>query len=135
VLIQWGKRPSRRASTSYGDDHDERRAGPTISAVVHQRRRCPTFSSFLTKFASWPSAALVGNGFTLSPFRIGWDNLDVGKWTARLGLRDHAPGSKGWVCPPAGFQSSVTVYPLARWTLTYFGLIVTNKASDHRSDG
>jgi hypothetical protein len=57
----------------------------------------------------------------LSAFKIGWRELNVGSWIARLHRREHILKAEGWVRTLAGLQSLISVYLLAIWALTYFG--------------
>jgi len=57
----------------------------------------------------------------LSAFQIGWRELNVGNWIARLQRHDHMLKVEGWVRTVAGIQSLISVYLLAIWVLTYFG--------------
>jgi Pentapeptide repeats (8 copies) len=57
----------------------------------------------------------------LSAFHIGWRELNVGNWLARLQAREYLLHPTGWVRVVAGVQSLLSVYLLAIWALTYFG--------------
>lgn len=57
----------------------------------------------------------------ISAFHLGWRDLNVGTWLARLQPRDYALRGEGWVRVVAGLQSLISVYLLAMWALTYFG--------------
>jgi len=57
----------------------------------------------------------------LSAFQIGWRDLNVGSWLARLQFREFGLRARGWVRFVSGLQSLVSVYLLAMWALTYFG--------------
>jgi uncharacterized protein YjbI with pentapeptide repeats len=57
----------------------------------------------------------------LSAFHIGFRELNVGTWIARLQTREYTLQAIGWVRAVAGFQSLMSVYLLAIWALTYFG--------------
>jgi hypothetical protein len=57
----------------------------------------------------------------LSPFHIGFRELNVGTWLARLQTREYTLRATGWVRAVAGVQSLLSVYLLALWALTYFG--------------
>jgi hypothetical protein len=57
----------------------------------------------------------------LSAFHIGWRDLNVGNWIARLQPREYALRATGWVRVVSGIQSLLSVYLLALWVLTYFG--------------
>lgn len=74
---------------------------------------------------------LKGHGFSalgyalyfsvISAFHLGWRDLNVGTWIARLQPREYALRAKGWVRVVSGIQSLVSVYLIAMWVLTYFG--------------
>jgi uncharacterized protein YjbI with pentapeptide repeats len=57
----------------------------------------------------------------LSAFHIGWRDLNVGNWIARIQPREYALRPVGWVRVVSGIQSLLSVYLLALWALTYFG--------------
>jgi hypothetical protein len=57
----------------------------------------------------------------LSAFYIGWRELSVGNWIARIQPREYALRATGWVRAVSGVQSLLSVYLLAIWVLTYFG--------------
>jgi hypothetical protein len=57
----------------------------------------------------------------LSAFRIGWRDVNVGNWIARVHPGEFALRATGWVKVTAGIQSLVSVYLIALWVLTYFG--------------
>lgn len=57
----------------------------------------------------------------LSAFHIGWRDLNVGTWIARIQAREYALRATGWVRAVSGVQSLLSVYLLAMWALTYFG--------------
>jgi hypothetical protein len=57
----------------------------------------------------------------LSAFHLGWRDLNVGTWLARVQTREYTLRATGWVRATAGIQSLVSVYLLAIWTLTYLG--------------
>ena len=70
-----------------------------------------------------PVAAL-GRGlqFSLfSAFHLGFRELNVGTWLARVQAREYGLQAVGWVRVVAGVQSLLSVYLLAMWLLTYFG--------------
>jgi hypothetical protein len=67
-------------------------------------------------------ALLYGYFFSLlSAFHIGWRELNVGSWIARLNPREYTLRSHGWVRTVSGIQSLISVYLLALAVLTYFG--------------
>ncbi len=57
----------------------------------------------------------------LSAFHLGWRELNVGTWLARVQTREYTLRATGWVRAVAGVQSLLSVYLLALWALTYFG--------------
>jgi hypothetical protein len=57
----------------------------------------------------------------LSAFHIGWRELSVGSWLARLQPREYALRAQGWPRFISGMQSLISVYLVAIWALTYFG--------------
>jgi hypothetical protein len=57
----------------------------------------------------------------LSAFYIGWRELNVGSWIARMQPREYTLRATGWVRVISGAQSLLSVYLLAIWVLTYFG--------------
>jgi uncharacterized protein YjbI with pentapeptide repeats len=68
------------------------------------------------------NALLIGLYFSLlSAFSLGWRELNVGTWIARLQSREYILRPTGWVRTVAGIQSLLSVYLLALWVLTYFG--------------
>ena len=67
---------------------------------------------------------ICGYGFyfsLLSAFNIGWRELNVGNWIARLHPREYTLRATGWVRTVSGIQSLISVYLLALAVLTYFG--------------
>lgn len=56
----------------------------------------------------------------LSAFHIGWKDLNVGSWIARLQPREYILKATGWVRVVSGVQSLISIYLLALWALTYF---------------
>jgi hypothetical protein len=68
------------------------------------------------------SVPLIGLYFSLlSAFSLGWRELNVGTWIARVQPREYVLRATGWVRTVAGLQSLPSVYLLALWALTYFG--------------
>jgi hypothetical protein len=57
----------------------------------------------------------------LSAFHIGWRDLNVGNWIARMQPREYTLRPSGWVRFVSGLQSLLSVYLLALSVLTYFG--------------
>ncbi len=56
----------------------------------------------------------------LSASNIGWRELNVGSWIARIQAHEYVLRGTGWVRTVAGIQSLITVYLLALWALCYF---------------
>ena len=52
---------------------------------------------------------------------LGWRELNVGTWIARVQSREYVLRATGWVRTVSGIQSLLSVYLLALWVLTYFG--------------
>jgi hypothetical protein len=68
------------------------------------------------------STVLIGLYFSLlSAFSLGWRELNVGTWIARVQPREYVLRATGWVRTVSGIQSLLSVYLLALWVLTYFG--------------
>ena len=57
----------------------------------------------------------------LSATQIGWRDLNVGNWIARIQPREYTLSATGWVRTVSGLQSLISVYLLALSVLTYFG--------------
>ncbi len=57
----------------------------------------------------------------LSAFHIGWRDLNVGSWIARMQPREYTLKATGWVRVVSGVQSLISIYLLALWVLTQFG--------------
>ena len=57
----------------------------------------------------------------LSAFHIGWKDLNIGYWIARIHPREYTLRASGWVRIVSGIQSLISVYLLALSVLTYFG--------------
>gem|GEM_PF-1915646 len=57
----------------------------------------------------------------LSSFNLGFREINVGNWIARIQPREYALQATGWVRTVAGVQSLLSFYLLALWVLTYFG--------------
>ncbi len=57
----------------------------------------------------------------ISAFHVGWRDLNVGSWIARMQPREYTLRAKGWVRLVSGAQSLISVYLIAMWALTYFG--------------
>ncbi len=56
----------------------------------------------------------------LSAFHIGWRDLNVGSWIARIQPREYSLKATGWVRVVSGSQSLISIYLLALWALSYF---------------
>jgi hypothetical protein len=68
------------------------------------------------------SVLLMGLYFSvLSAFSLGWRELNVGTWIARVQPREYVLRATGWARTVSGIQSLLSVYLLALWVLTYFG--------------
>lgn len=70
----------------------------------------------------WKGA--VGNGLyfsVLSAFHVGWRDINVGSWIARMQPREYRLQASGWVRFVSGLQSLLSVYLLALSVLAYFG--------------
>jgi hypothetical protein len=66
----------------------------------------------------------LGFGFyfsILSAFSIGWRELNVGNWIARIQRREYILRATGWVRTVSGIQSLISVYFVGLWVLSYFG--------------
>ena len=64
------------------------------------------------------------NGFyfsVLSAFNIGWRELNVGNWIARIQPNEYKLQASGWTRALSGVQSIISVYLLALSVLAYFG--------------
>jgi uncharacterized protein YjbI with pentapeptide repeats len=57
----------------------------------------------------------------LSAFFLGWRDLNVGNWLARLNPEEYSLRGTGWVRTMSGVQSLISVYLLALTVLSYFG--------------
>jgi hypothetical protein len=57
----------------------------------------------------------------LSAFHLGWRELNVGSWIARLQAREYTLRARGWARTVSGLQSLLSVYLLALAVLSYFG--------------
>jgi uncharacterized protein YjbI with pentapeptide repeats len=60
----------------------------------------------------------------LSAFHIGWRDLNVGAWIARIQPREYALRATGWVRTVSGVQSLMSLYLLALWALTSFSQLL-----------
>jgi len=69
-------------------------------------------------------AKFIGYAFyfsLLSAFHIGWKDLNVGNWIARIQPNDYFMKATGWVKTVSGIQSLVSIYLFVLWMLTQFG--------------
>jgi len=57
----------------------------------------------------------------LSAFQLGWHDVNVGTWLARIQSRDYALRPIGWVRTVSGVQSILSMYLVALWAMVYFG--------------
>jgi len=57
----------------------------------------------------------------LSAFNIGWKEINVGTWIARIQPKEFTLKATGWIRVLAGLQSLISVYMIALWVLSYFG--------------
>ena len=57
----------------------------------------------------------------ISAVHLGWRDLNVGSWIARIQPREYGLRAKGWVRVVSGVQSLISVYLIAMWALTTFG--------------
>ena len=68
------------------------------------------------------SALKVAFYFSIqSAFSIGWRELNVGNWIARMQKYEYTLRATGWARTVSGIQSLISVYLLALWVLTFFG--------------
>jgi Pentapeptide repeats (8 copies) len=83
-------------------------------------------SSSVTRLQREPLAALGYAAYfsLLSAFHIGWRDLNVGAWIARIQPREYALRATGWVRTVSGVQSLMSLYLLALWALTSFSRLL-----------
>jgi hypothetical protein len=68
------------------------------------------------------SALKVAFYFSMqSAFSIGWRDLNVGNWIARMQKYEYTLRATDWVRTVSGIQSLISVYLLALWVLSFFG--------------
>jgi hypothetical protein len=84
-----------------------------------QARAAGRWWGVLLRGVSIPLIALYFS--LLSAFSLGWRELNVGTWIARVQSREYVLRATGWVRTVSGIQSLLSVYLLALWVLTYFG--------------
>jgi len=74
-------------------------------------------------YRRWYRAILVGIYFSLiAATRVGWRELTIGSWLERMQLREYSLYATGYARFIAGVQSLISVYLIAMWALTYFGM-------------
>lgn len=61
-----------------------------------------------------------------SAFQLGWRDLNVGTWLAKLQSKEYALRGSGWIRTVSGIQSLLSVYLLAMWALTEFGRLFSD---------
>jgi hypothetical protein len=70
---------------------------------------------------NFPKATLYGVYFSiLSAFHVGWRDLNIGFWIARMQPKEYTLKSSGWLRFISGFQSLISVYLFALMVLCYF---------------
>jgi nitric oxide reductase large subunit len=57
----------------------------------------------------------------VSAFNIGWEEINIGSWIARMQPKEITLKATGWVRVVAGVQSLLGVYMVALSILSYFG--------------
>ncbi len=57
---------------------------------------------------------------TMSAFRLGWRDINVGDWLSNIQHHEYNLQSTGWVRSLSGIQSVISMYLLALWILTFF---------------
>lgn len=57
----------------------------------------------------------------LSAIELGWRDINVGTWIARIQSNEYNLRSTGWVRTVSGIQSLISIYLMALWVLTEFG--------------
>jgi uncharacterized MAPEG superfamily protein len=92
-----------------------------ISAPAPDGRRAPVDRERLWALPLFQAIPMGLYFSVLSAFHIGWRDLNVGNWIARMQPREYALRPSGWVRFAAGLQSLLSVYLLALAVLTYFG--------------
>ncbi len=68
-----------------------------------------------------PAGAWAAYFSLLSAFNLGFREINVGNWIARIQPREFGLRASGWVRFVSGAQSLLSFYLLALWVLTYFG--------------
>ncbi len=74
----------------------------------------------LIRLRGWKALKAAFYFSLLSAFNIGWRDLNVGGWIARIQPREYRMQATGWVRSVSGLQSLISVYLLALTVLTYF---------------
>ena len=70
----------------------------------------------------WINTVLFALWFSINcAFRIGFREVNVGEWIARLQPKEYMLGATGWCRTVAGFQSLLSVYLLALTILCIIG--------------
>lgn len=85
------------------------------------RQDLGTINPTLLRVGWWSALALGVYFSVLSAFHIGWRDLNVGNWIARMQAREYTLQASGWIRMVSAVQSIISVYLLAIWALTYFG--------------
>lgn len=57
----------------------------------------------------------------LSAFNMGWRDLNVGSWIAKVQSEEYSLRATGWVRSVSGVQALISIFLLAQWALTQFG--------------
>lgn len=57
----------------------------------------------------------------LSAIELGWRDINVGTWIARIQSNEYNLRSTGWVRTVSGLQSLISIYLMALWVQTEFG--------------
>ena len=104
-------------------DHEGGRSGIWIVwASDRMRKDIGTNKPSLLNINGFSKALLWGFYFSiLSAFHIGWRELNVGNWLARIQPREFSLRASGWIRTISTIQSLISVYLLALCVLTYFG--------------
>jgi hypothetical protein len=107
-----------RVHKAEGEDKPVR-VTPTFFFTSPQKRAAGYWSGGLWRGLS---TVFIGLYFSLlSAFSLGWRDLNVGTWIARVQPHEYTLRATGWVRTVSGLQSLLSVYLLALWVLTYFG--------------
>jgi len=76
---------------------------------------------FRLKGSGWSAFKWAIYFSIISAFSIGWREINVGNWIARMQRREYVLRATGWVRTLSGSQGISSVYLIALWVLTYFG--------------